>query len=225
MTDTAVNETAGRPPTIGQRLLSPIAEVKRDEVMSVMLMTLLMLLILGAYYELKTAREVFILTEGGAEVKSYSAAGQAVLLLFLVPAYGAFASRVRPVKLVTVVTLFFASHLVLFMMAIQAGMRVGIVYFLWVGIFNLMVIAQFWAFAADLYTEEQGKRLFPIIGVGGSLGAWLGSLRAGVLIDNAGPTRLLLGACATLIVCAALVPVIHKLSPRQGERKAKETPV
>ena len=53
-------------------------------------------------------------------------------------------------------------------------MHVGIVYFLWVGIFNLMVIAQFWAFANDLYTEEQGKRLFPLIGVGGSLGAWVG---------------------------------------------------
>ena len=40
-----------------------------------------------------------------------------------------------------------------------------------------MVIAQFWAFATDLYTPEQGKRLFPLIGVGqqprrvGGLGA------------------------------------------------------
>ena len=58
-------------------------------------MTLLMFLLLAAYYMLKTAREVFILTEGGAEVKSYSSAGQAVLLLGFVPAYGAFASRVR----------------------------------------------------------------------------------------------------------------------------------
>jgi len=188
-------------------------------------MTLLIFLLLAAYYLLKTVREVLILTEGGAEVKSYSSAGQAVLLLFLVPAYGAFASRVRPVKLVTVVTLFFASHLVLFMLAIQGGMRVGIAYFLWVGIFNLMVIAQFWAFAADLYSEEQGKRLFPIIGVGGSLGAWLGALRAGALIDNAGPSRLLLGAFVVLIICASLVPVIHKLAPRHGERRAKETPV
>ena len=199
--------------------------MRRQEIASVLLMTLLIFLLLAAYYLLKTVREVLILTEGGAEVKSYSSAGQAVLLLFLVPAYGASASRVRPVKLVTVVTLFFASHLILFMLAIQGGMRVGIAYFLWVGIFNLMVIAQFWAFAADLYSEEQGKRLFPIIGVGGSLGAWLGALRAGALIDNAGPSRLLLGAFVVLIICASLVPVIHKLAPRQGERRAKETPV
>ena len=77
------------------------------------------------------------------------------------------------------VTLFFASNLVLFLLALQAGLHIGIVYFLWLGIFNVMVIAQFWAFAADLYTEEQGKRLFPLIGVGSSLGAWLGSVRAG----------------------------------------------
>jgi AAA family ATP:ADP antiporter len=57
--------------------LSPIAEVHRDEVGRALLMTLLMFVVLGAYYELKTAREAFILSEGGAEVKTYSSAGQA----------------------------------------------------------------------------------------------------------------------------------------------------
>ena len=65
---------------------------------SALLITLLMFLLLAAYYMLKTAREVFILSEGGAEVKSYSSAGQALLLLVLVPAYGAFASRVNRVQ-------------------------------------------------------------------------------------------------------------------------------
>ena len=150
------------PKTLGQRLLSPIADVRRHEVTSVLLMTLLMFLILAAYYLLKTAREVFILSEGGAEVKSYSSAGQAVLLLFLVPAYGAFASRVNRVQLVQWVTMFFVSHVALFLLALGAGLHIGIAYFLWVGIFNLMVIAQFWAFATDLYSPEQGKRLFPL---------------------------------------------------------------
>jgi len=177
-------------------------------------MTLLVFLLLAAYYLIKTAREVLILTEGGAEVKSYSSAGQAVLLLFLVPAYAAFASRASPVRLVTSVTLFFASNLVMFVLAIGAGLRVGVVFFLWVGIFNLMVIAQFWAFAADLYSEEQGRRLFPLIGVGASLGAWLGAVRAGTLIDTGSPARLLTGACATLIICAALVPVASRLTRR-----------
>ena len=72
---------AHRPKSPIERLLSPIAEVRREEAASVLVMTLLMFLLLAAYYMLKTAREVFILTEGGAEIKSYSSAGQAVLLL------------------------------------------------------------------------------------------------------------------------------------------------
>jgi AAA family ATP:ADP antiporter len=170
----------------GQRLLAPVAEVERDEVAGVLLLSLLMFLILGAYYFLKTAREVFILSEGGAEVKSYSAAGQAVLLLLLVPAYGAVASRVDRLRLVQGVTLFFVLHLALFLAALGAGLRVGIVYFLWIGIFNVVVIAQFWAFANDLYTQDQGKCLFPVIGVGASLGAWVGSIRAGTVIHEFG---------------------------------------
>jgi AAA family ATP:ADP antiporter len=204
-----------------ERALAPIADVRHDEAVTALLMTLLMFLVLGAYYMLKTAREVFILTEGGAEVKSYSSAGQALLLLAIIPAYSAFASRVNRGRLVTWVTLFFALNLGLFVLASEAGLRVGIAYFLWVGIFNVMVIAQFWAFANDLYTPEQGKRIFPLIGVGSSLGAWLGSVRASDLITAAGPTRLLIGGGAVLVLCAFIAAAVDRLAVRtQGKAQA-----
>ncbi len=210
------------PPKKGlARLLSPIADVHDDEVASVMMMTLIMFLTLGAYYMLKTAREVFILTEGGAEVKSYSAAGQAVLLLFLVPAYGAFASRVNRTRLVGGVTLFFASHLILFIAASRMGLHIGVPYFLWLGIVNVMVIAQFWAFANDLYTLDQGKRLFPLIGVGSSLGAWVGAMRAGHIMTLFGPMRLLIAAGLLLVVCAALAMVVSRRQSARGQSAAK----
>jgi AAA family ATP:ADP antiporter len=197
-----------------ERLLSPIADVRRDEAVSALLMALTMFLILAAYYLLKTAREVFILGSGGAAVKSYSSAGQAILLLGLVPAYGAFASRVNRRQLITWVTLFFVANLVLFILALQAGLPIGIVYFLWIGIFNVMVIAQFWAFANDLYTEEQGKRLFPLIGVGSSLGAWAGSVRAGYILEAFGPMRLLVGAALILVGCVGLARVVDRITNR-----------
>ena len=214
MTAPSVETTADKGPI--ERLLSPLADVRRGEAASVLLMALTMFLILAAYYMLKTAREVFILSEGGAEVKSYSSAGQALLLLVLVPAYGAFASRVNRVQLVQWVTLFFVANLGLFMLALQVGLHVGIVYFLWVGIFNVMVIAQFWAFANDLYSPEQGKRLFPLIGIGSSLGAWLGSLRAGYLVANVGPQRLLIGGAAILSICVLLSRVVDRVTRREA---------
>jgi AAA family ATP:ADP antiporter len=203
-----------RPRSWIERALSPIADIKRDEVPTALLMTLLMFLLLGAYYMLKTAREAFILTQGGAEVKTYSSAGQALLLLFIVPAYSAFASRVNRSRLVTWVTLFFAAHLLVFVLAAQGGLRVGIPFFLWIGIFNVMVIAQFWAFANDIYTQEQGKRIFPLIGVGSSLGAWIGAMRASDLMAVAAPTRLLMGGGALLVICAVIAKAVDRRAAR-----------
>jgi AAA family ATP:ADP antiporter len=213
--------SAGRQKTLIEWVLSPIADIRQSEAASALLMALLMALVLGAYYELKTAREAFILSEGGAEVKTYSAAGQAVLLLFLVPAYGAFASRVSRGSLIRWVTLFFVSNIALFALAVQAGLHVGIPFFLWVGIFNVMVIAQFWAFANDIFTPEQGKRIFPLIGVGASLGAWLGSVRAGWIMKTGGPTELLVRGGLLLVVCIVLAHFLNRMATRTATRDPK----
>jgi ATP:ADP antiporter, AAA family len=204
-----------------ERLLSPIADVRRGEAAGALAMALTMFLVLAGYYLLKTAREIFILSEGGAEVKTYSAAGQALMLLVLVPAYSAVASRVNRIQLVQWVTLFFASNLLAFLAALAAGWNIGIVFFLWLGIFNVMVIAQFWAFAADIFTEEQGKRLFPLIGMGSSLGAWLGSVRAGQLVASTGPWRLLAGATVILVICAGLARAIDRGARRAAHARAE----
>ena len=211
-----------------ERLLSPIADVHRGEALSVLVMALVMFLTLAAYYMLKTAREVFILSEGGAEIKSYSAAGQALLLLMLIPAYGAFASRVNRTRLLRWVALFFISNIALFYLANGAGLHIGIAYFLWVGVFNVMVIAQYWAFANDIYTQEQGKRLFPIIGLGASLGAWAGSVRAGQLVNALGPRQLLLTGAFLLLVCVALIELLGRRVHRDespAEAAAAEKPL
>ena len=205
-----------------ERLLSPVADVRRGEAAGALLMALTMFLVLGGYYLLKTAREIFILSEGGAEVKTYSSAGQALMLLVLVPAYGAVASRVNRTQLVQWVTLFFASNLLGFLALLAAGWHIGVVFFLWLGIFNVMVIAQFWAFAADVFSEEKGKRLFPLIGVGSSLGAWLGSVRAGQLLESAGPERLLAGGAGVLVVCAMLARVIDRVTRRASPAQSAQ---
>ena len=94
-----------------EELLAHLADVRAGEGVVALLLTFNLFLLLGAYYMLKTAREALILSQGGAEVKSYSSAGQALLLLAIVPLYGVLASRVTRVRLVTGVMLFFASNL------------------------------------------------------------------------------------------------------------------
>jgi AAA family ATP:ADP antiporter len=191
-----------------ERALSVVTEVRAGEGATALILTLDVFLLLTAYYVIKPVREALILAmESGAEYKSYMGGAIAIALLFAVPAYARAASRVAKNRLVVGVTLFFASHLLLFYAAahIEAARAVlGLVFFLWVGIFNMMVVAQFWALANDLYTEEQGKRLFALVGLGASAGAAAGSSIASWLIEPLGLFQMLLLSAALLVACAAL---------------------
>jgi len=205
-----------------ESFLSHFADVRAGEGVEVLLIAFNLFLLLGAYYMLKTVREALILTQGGAEVKSYSSAGQAALLLVVVPLFGLIASRVNRVRLVTGVTLFFASNLAIFIALGKAGVREGVVFFLWVGVFNVLVIAQLWAFANDLYTQQQGERLFPFVGVGSSLGAWLGAVAAARAIRPAGPYGLMTAAALLLVCCAALTAWIDRQHRHRQDARAQK---
>ena len=193
------------------KLLSVFTSVEPGEAGTALLLMLELFLVLTAYYILKTVREPLILMGGGAEVKSYAAAGQAILLLAVVPLYSMLVNKVERVRLINGVTLFFISNLVLFYLLARIGVPyLGVAFYLWVGIFSLMIIAQVWSFANDLYTENQGKRLFPLVAFGRSLGAIAGSLVAGQLFElGLGSFEMMLAAAALLVVCMLITLAIR----------------
>lgn len=162
-------------------LLRPITQVRPGEAAGSLMLALDIFLVLTAYYLLKTVREPLILMGGGAEVKSYAAAGQALLLLaVVVPVYGALCSRIDRARLVDRLLWFFAADLALFYALARLKIPyLGVAFFLWVGIFGLFAVAQVWSLANDVHTDEQGRRLFPLIAVGGALGAVSGAWLAG----------------------------------------------
>jgi len=190
------------------RALRLFADVRAGEGGTVILLALNVFLLLAAYYFIKPVREALILSGEGAEVKSYASAGQALLLLVLVPAYGLLADRLPRRTLLNAVTAFFVMCLVGFYALTRAGVPVGVPFFLWVGIFNLMIIAQFWSFANDVYTKDQGERLFALVAFGGSAGAVLASVFAGRLIPLIGVPQLLLVAAGLLLLGSLLSNVI-----------------
>jgi ATP:ADP antiporter, AAA family len=199
------------------RWLCVFTDVRTGEGAGALLLAANVFCLLGSYYLLKTVREALILSEGGAEVKSYAAGAQAIILLLAVPAYGAFASRVNRIRLINGVMLFFVSHLVVFHQLAVHGVHIGVPFFLWVGIFNLMAVAQFWAFANDLYSTERGQRLFPVVGVGASLGAWVGArLASRLMAAHTGPPQLLLVAAVGLTVCVGLVHFVNHRERSRG---------
>ncbi len=205
-----------------EKLLGIFTEVKAGEAQRALLMTLNIFLILTAYLIAKVVREPLILSGGGAELKSYASAIQVVLLLGVVQVFGWLATILPRRKLINSVTLFFFGCIIVFyLMLVIIGPWNGIVYFLWVGIFSLVVIAQFWSFANDVYTPEQGKRLFVLLAFGASAGGVFGPMLAGLILDLVGVYNLLLVSAGVLLVSLVLTNYI--ISRVESEPKA-DTP-
>jgi len=190
-------------------LLSVVSHTKPRESITAILLTLNVFLLLCAYYLLKVAREPLILLHGGAEVKSYAAAGQAALLVLVTYGYTWLARRMDRLKLIASVTLFFVVNLLIFAGLAAIDAPIGVPFYLWVGIFNLTMIAQFWSFAADIYNEETGKRMFPILGVGSSVGAVAGSTLS-EWVGDFGEAALMLSSAGLILVCLALTVIVDR---------------
>jgi AAA family ATP:ADP antiporter len=218
-----VFKTLGEAPKSAlEKLLAVFADVRAGEGIGALLLALNIFLLLAGYSLMKPARDGLILSEGSAELASYSAAAQAVLLMAVVPLYGWLGTRVVRIKLISIMMLFFAATLVGFYAAGMAGAREGFAFYIWLGIINVFIVSQFWAFANDLYTEGQGRRLFPMIGVGQSLGAWVGAAAVAPLVTrmNFTPyTLMLIGACV-LVAALALTLAVNRREVAHAEPQA-----
>jgi AAA family ATP:ADP antiporter len=207
------------------RALKLVTDVRPGEAGTALLLTANVFLLLMAYYIIKPIRESFILSEWTPEDKAYLFAAMAFFLIFVVKGFSRLASRVPRQKLITWVSVFFISNIALFYvlhLAELSGKAMGIIYFIWVGIFNVTVIAQFWAFANDLYTEDMGRRLFPLVAFGAVFGGFVGSTLTRMLTRALGEFPMLLIAAAILGLCIVFTLVIH--NREVGLKKAASVP-
>lgn len=197
--------------TIIDKALSLFASVRPREGATALLLLANIFTLLTAYYIIKPVREALILGEAGAEIKSYASGAQAALFLVIIPIYGIWASRVNRIRLINGVTALFVSNLAIFyFLGRFGGLQLGIPFYLWVGIFNVVLVAQFWAFANDIYTQWRGERLFGIIGIGASLGAIFGAFLSRHMFGWIGPYPMMLVSAALLSVSMILTNWVHR---------------
>jgi len=214
-----VFKTLGEPPKGWlERFLSLFADVRAGEGATALMLAVNVFLILAASYLIRNARTVLVLTEGqpfgltGAQQQAVLSGFMAIILIGVIPLYGRLASYVRRLPLITLTTLFFAMNLAVFAMLGSSGMALGVPFFIWAGIFNVFVLAQFWGFANDLYTEGQGRRLFPMIVVGASVGALVGaeSIRPLVGYLQFTPYAVMLTAGAVMLVALGVTYLVNQ---------------
>jgi len=208
--------SAGKSPL--DQLLNIFAEVRAGEGRQLLLLLVNIFAILFAYYILKPVREgllsggVFGLS--GTDSKVVLTALSAGLLLFVIPLYSMLVDRLSRIRLLNVSMGFVLVSLVAFFILGRAEVNVGGAYYLWLSIVNVFLIAQFWSYANDLYTEEAGKRLFAVIAIGMSGGAIAGSY-ATTLYEGS-ILWLLLGAGGILVIATLLYNIVDWQSDEEA---------
>jgi ATP:ADP antiporter, AAA family len=195
-----------------ERALAPLARLQAGEAPSALLLALHAFLLMTSYYVLKTAREPLLLAGGSAELKSYAQATIAAALLLLVPLTVWLAGRVDRRRLLQGTTLFSAANLAVFH-ALCGVADVGFVYYVWVGVFGVMILAQFWSHASRLCGPERGRRLFPLIMAGAAVGGLLGPALCSALFALLGAAKLLALGAALLALTAPLAALAERRAP------------
>ena len=181
-----------------ERMLSLVTRVAPGEGRTAFLFFLHGFLLLASYQVVKALREAFMLTKFSAETRAYAVAGMALVLMLVVPLYGRLRHHLHGADLLRAVTLFFVATLPLFALLTHYQVSIAFAFFIWVGIYGVMVVSQMWAYAADSFNVKSGQRLFVVIMLGANLGALAGAKLTQVAVAALSPMGLMILATCTL---------------------------
>jgi len=189
----------------GGRPFAKLTGVERHEWPALILAFVYFFLVLSAYYVLRPIREQLTAASGSQVLLSFYTA-TFITTLVLTPIYGWLVARFPRKRFVPLVYIFFILNLLAFIPAFKAqdvaNVRIlGQVFFVWLSVFNLFVVAVFWSFVADIFSAQQAYRLFGIVALGGTLGAIVGPLLTKALVHVIGVAPLL-GVSAALLAGA-----------------------
>jgi len=199
--------------TLLNRIFTKAVDVRPNELRALWLGFAFHFIILTAYYIVKPIRDS-IAASGRLETLPWMFTATLVVMLIANAIYAAIVARTERRKFIPFAYAFFILVLLLFFVLMRRGsptqqVWTGRAFYVWVSVFNLFNTAIFWAFMTDLFTVEQGKRLYAFIAVGGTLGAIIGAYITKNLIRGMGPANLV-AISATLF---ALVCVLVRFFP------------
>jgi ATP:ADP antiporter, AAA family len=193
--------------TVLHRWLARAVAVRPGEVRAMCWSFAYFFCLLAGYYVLRPLRDEMGVA-GGVRNLPWLFTATFIVMLAVVPVFGAMVARMPRRLFIPLVYHFFVANIAVFwlLLTLDIGkVHVARVFFVWISVFNLFAVSVFWSFMADLFTSEQGKRLFGFIAAGGSAGALLGPAVTVGLAVPLGPVNLLIVAALlleTAVLCA-----------------------
>ena len=211
-------------------VLARAIHAEPEELLAALLAFVYFFSLLAGYSVLRPIRDQ-LGAATGVEKLPWLFSGTFAAMLLCVPAFGALAARLPRRRLVPITNRFFAFLTLAFWLSFVRGWAPGFsvpAFFIWVSVYNLFVVSVFWSLMADLFTHEQGTRLFGFIAAGGTTGALVGPVLIELLVRRIGTAHLLLISAALLEVAVWCVHGLHRWTLRhhgQRQRSAEEQPL
>jgi AAA family ATP:ADP antiporter len=166
--------------------------------------------LLCSYYIIRPMRDEMGIA-GGVDKLQWMFTGTFLVMLAAVPLFGWVAKRFPVRQFLPYVYYFFIANLILFFVLFKSDLThayVARAFFIWASVFNLFIVSVFWSFMADIFNNDQAKRLFGVIAAGGTAGALAGPVLTAALVSSLGPANMLLISMAFL---ALAVWCIHRI--------------
>jgi AAA family ATP:ADP antiporter len=191
-----------------------------------MLSALAFFFVMTSYYIIRPVRDQLSGAVGSQSLPLFYGAVFVVMLL-LTPLFGMLVARFRRRQLLGWSYSFFILCLLAFVPAFVAQERIGarelgVVFFVWVSVFNLFVVSLFWSFMADIFSSGQARRVFSLIALGGMGGAIFGPLVTKLLVQLIGVAPLLLVSALALGLSLALLLRLSAQHDRQPGSRGGE---
>lgn len=187
-------------------LLSTVLGVQRHEYVAVAWSAAFFCCILSSYYVIRPVRETMAVGSGTSTIPMLFTAVFLVMMI-ATSVFGWIASRYPRRTFLPWLYAFFISNILVFWFVFSRLVSdgddhiwLGRIFFVWLGVFNAFVVTVFWSFMADIYTREQGRRLFGVISASGSLGAFVGAVVTSTTVLNVGFHNLFLPSAVLLSV-------------------------
>ena len=174
--------------------------------------------LLAGYYVFRPLRDQMAIA-GGVKNLPWLITATFITVIVAQPVYGALVAKLPRARFIPIVYHFFVVNLFLFWLLLRLDIGTVIVarvFYVWVSVFNLFAVAVFWSFMADIFTADQGKRLFGFIGAGGTAGGILGPVITIWLSWPLGPVNLLVIAIILLEAAVFCVYRLERASTARG---------
>jgi AAA family ATP:ADP antiporter len=223
----ALADAPPQPDSALHRLLNKIIDVRPSEVPALAWAWLYIFSLLSSYYIMRPIRDQMGIA-GGVNNLQWLFTGTLIGMLVLNVPFSWLVKTFPREKFIAISYRFFAVNILLFALALYVAtpeqtVWVGRVFFIWTSVFNLFVVSIFWQMIVDVFTSEQGKRLFGFIAAGATLGAISGSAFTVSTVEHMAPAYLMIGAAVMLEIAVFCTRRLSRLSASLSERPHAET--